>query len=186
MGRGPCESVPGRVPPDSGCSTNANGSVADQSGDLCNGGAGNGASYDPIVPTIMGGNAPNARQPNLPKPGTNNQPQKPSDTQCKPWQLGPCKSDPTLRPVIKFACGSSIPEAVFKSVVGGALTGGAIGAYGGFVSGEILGGWVTFGTSGLAGAATGAVILGTFGASRGVFLGVARGLACQAAGAYSQ
>jgi hypothetical protein len=67
----------------------------------------------------------------------------------------------------------------------GAILGGASGAYTGFVSGEILFGTLSLGTSGGGGAALGAVVGGIFGASRGVFTGFAFAEGCQAAGAYN-
>jgi RHS repeat-associated protein len=110
----------------------------------------------------------------------------PENLKCEPWRLGPCKTDPANKETIKFVCGSSAAEAVLKTMRFNTAIGLAYGAYSGFVYGEILGGWATLGSSGLAGAAGGATILGTLGAMRGVFMGAMKGMACQAAGAYSK
>lgn len=67
----------------------------------------------------------------------------------------------------------------------GAVTGGAKGFFFGFTTGEIFGGEVTFGTSGLAAGAGGAVIQGTLGATTGVFTGFLQAEACNAAGMYN-
>lgn len=85
---------------------------------------------------------------------------------------------------LTFYCGSSPSSRVLKSVRNGALVGAARGAFTGFVSGEIFGGEVTFGLSGVAGAGLGAFIQGTVGATNGVIKGFASAEACQALGAY--
>jgi len=85
---------------------------------------------------------------------------------------------------LTFYCKSSPSSRVLTSVRNGALLGAAKGAYFGFVSGEIFGGEVTFGLSGVGGAGLGAVIQGTIGATTGVITGFASAEACQAAGAY--
>jgi RHS repeat-associated protein len=85
---------------------------------------------------------------------------------------------------LTFYCKSSPSSRVLASVRNGALLGAARGAYFGFVSGEIFGGEVTLGLSGVAGAGLGAAIQGTIGATTGVITGFASAEACQAAGAY--
>jgi len=73
---------------------------------------------------------------------------------------------------------------ILKSMRNGAIVGAAGGAYTGFVSGEILFGTVSLGTSGAGGVALGGITGGIFGAARGVFTGIALAEGCQAEGAY--
>lgn len=101
--------------------------------------------------------------------------------------LAPSNGNPgktVVNKALTFYCKSSPSSRVLTSVRNGALLGAAKGAYFGFVSGEIFGGEVTFGLSGVGGAGLGAVIQGTIGATTGVITGFASAEACQAAGAY--
>ena len=88
--------------------------------------------------------------------------------------------------VIQMYCRPSQDKRLLRSMRNGAVWGATKGAYTGFVGGEILGGEVTFGATGLAGAATGGFVGGTVGAMKGVVWGTASALACRAAGAYNQ
>jgi hypothetical protein len=86
---------------------------------------------------------------------------------------------------LKLYCGSSQSSRILKSMRNSAVVGAVRGGIAGFVTGEIFGGEVTFGTSGIAGAALGGFIQGTIGATTGVFTGFASAEACQAIGAYN-
>jgi hypothetical protein len=66
----------------------------------------------------------------------------------------------------------------------GAIVGATRGAITGFATGEIFGGEITFGTSGVAGAALGSFIQGTIGTMNGVATGSYAALSCYFAGAY--
>ena len=81
-------------------------------------------------------------------------------------------------------CGSSPGDRIFKSVRNGALVGFGIGAVKGFVVGEIFGGEVTFGATGIPGAIAGGVIQGAVGGMNGLIKGVASAGACDALGVY--
>lgn len=87
--------------------------------------------------------------------------------------------------VVQKVCGQNEGTRVLRSMRNGAIIGATKGAYTGFVSGEIFGGEVTFGTSGLGGAALGGFVGGTVGAMKGVFIGTAAALVCKAEGAYN-
>jgi RHS repeat-associated protein len=102
-------------------------------------------------------------------PAPNNGPQKPT----------------LVKKALKFYCKDSPSTRVLTSVRNGAAIGAVRGAFTGFVSGEIFGGEVTLGLSGVAGAGLGAFIQGTIGATTGVIKGFASAEACQAAGAYA-
>ena len=93
---------------------------------------------------------------------------------------------PTLvNKALKFYCKDSPSTRVLTSVRNGAAIGAVRRAFTGFVSGEIFGGEVTLGLSGVAGAGLGAFIQGTIGATTGVIKGFASAAARHAAGAYA-
>lgn len=86
--------------------------------------------------------------------------------------------------VISFVCRQTPYSRVGKSVRFGATVGALRGAYTGFTAGEALGGAVSFGSSGLAGAGIGALIGGTQGALGGLSTAPVWIGGCKAAGAY--
>jgi RHS repeat-associated protein len=110
---------------------------------------------------------------------------KPNDPQCRPWQLAPCKSNPLLDPAIKFVCKSSPGMRIFDGVAFGAGRGALFGVYFGFTAGEIFGGEVTLGASGIPGALLGGAVGGTVGAAQGLVSGIGLATTCYLAGAYS-
>jgi len=87
--------------------------------------------------------------------------------------------------VVQQVCGQNEGRRVLRSMRNGAIVGATKGAYTGFVSGELFGGEVTLGASGLGGAALGGFVGGTVGAMKGVFIGTAAALVCKAGGAYN-
>jgi RHS repeat-associated protein len=115
---------------------------------------------------------------------SNNNPQKPNDPQCRPWQLGPCKSNPKLDPAIKFVCKSNPGLRILGSVAFGAGRGAVVGGYLGFTAGEIFGGEVTLGATGVPGALLGGAVGGTVGGASGLVSGIGLAEACYLAGAY--
>jgi len=86
---------------------------------------------------------------------------------------------------VQQVCGQNEDRRVLRSMRNGAIVGATKGAYTGFVSGELFGGEVTLGASGLGGAALGGFVGGTLGATKGVFIGTAAALVCKAGGAYN-
>jgi RHS repeat-associated protein len=144
----------------------------------------------PNIPTAYSANPSGQRtQPNAgTAAGTNNQPnndpQKPNDPQCRPWQLGPCKSNPKLDPAIKFVCKSNPGLRILGSVAFGAGRGAVVGGYLGFTAGEIFGGEVTLGATGVPGALLGGAVGGTVGGASGLVSGIGLAEACYLAGAY--
>ncbi len=87
--------------------------------------------------------------------------------------------------VVQQVCGQNEDRRLLRSMRNGAIVGATKGAYSGFVSGELFGGEVTLGASGLGGAALGGFVGGTVGAMKGVFIGTAAALVCKAGGAYN-
>ena len=93
-------------------------------------------------------------------------------------------SDKLKELAIQEVCTDKQSTRISTSMRNGALFGAGRGAYTGFVSGEALGGSVTFGTSGIAGAAGGAVVGSLAGAIGGFVHGAIAGQLCQHSGAY--
>ena len=81
-------------------------------------------------------------------------------------------------------CGPSAGDRVVKSIVNGAMTGFGVGALEGGIFGEIFGGELTFGATGVVGATAGGVIQGAVGAANGLKYGVLSAGACSVVGAY--
>jgi hypothetical protein len=77
-------------------------------------------------------------------------------------------------------CGKSAGNRILRSTVSGAAIGAGIGAFKGFVAGEIFGGELSLGATGFLGAATGAVIQGTVGGINGFITGTALAAECNA------
>jgi RHS repeat-associated protein len=77
-------------------------------------------------------------------------------------------------------CGKSPGERVAKSVVSGAAIGAVTGAYGGFVAGELFGGEVTLGLTGIPGAYVGAHVGAAVGAANGLTKGAVMAGICYA------
>jgi hypothetical protein len=57
-----------------------------------------------------------------------------------------------MRQASHYICGTSPADRVVKSVLTGAGIGAVTGGFGGFVAGEVFGGEVTFGLTGIPGA----------------------------------
>jgi RHS repeat-associated protein len=100
------------------------------------------------------------------------------------WSTGKGILSPVTNGV-SYVCGQSKPSRAFKSIRNGAIVGAASGAYTGFVSGEVFGGEVTLGTSGLGGAVVGGFFGGAAGATKGVFKGIVLAETCSELGAYN-
>jgi hypothetical protein len=83
-----------------------------------------------------------------------------------------------------YICGKSPGDAIANSVVSGFVLGAVGGGITGFLGGEVLGGEVTFGATGLVGAYIGAHLGGAFGAISGLWKGVALAGVCYAAKMY--
>ncbi len=77
-------------------------------------------------------------------------------------------------------CGASPAARVTKSVIGGFAIGFGMGAFKGFVSGELFGGELSLGATGLVGAVAGGFIQGAVGAMNGLGTGTALAAECQA------
>jgi len=97
--------------------------------------------------------------------------------------LGSIKFQVKLNLIAAF-CKDKESTRITTSMRNGAIFGAGRGAYTGFVSGEAVGGSVTFGTSGLAGAAGGVVAGGLAGSIGGFVHGAVFGQVCQSLGAY--
>ena len=108
----------------------------------------------------------------------------PTNQQCSPWNLKACKKDPRFGPAIRFVCKSDAGGRIASSAAFGATRGAVFGAYTGFVAGEILGGEVTLGATGIPGALLGAAVGGTIGSAGGFVTGTGLAIVCYAAGAY--
>ncbi len=77
-------------------------------------------------------------------------------------------------------CGTSPAGRVAKSVMSGFAIGFGMGAFKGFVTGELFGGEVTLGATGVVGAVAGGFIQGAVGAMNGLGTGSALAAECQA------
>ncbi len=77
-------------------------------------------------------------------------------------------------------CGANPATRVVKSVLGGFAIGFGTGAFKGFVAGELFGGEVSLGATGLLGAVTGGFIQGAVGAVNGLGTGSVLAAECQA------
>jgi hypothetical protein len=104
-----------------------------------------------------GGNGPNA-------PNNGNQ---------SSWQQ-------KMRQASHYICGTSPADRVVKSVLTGAGIGAITGGFGGFVAGEVFGGEVTFGLTGIPGAYIGAHIGAAVGAVNGLGQGAVLAGICYA------
>jgi len=122
--------------------------------------AGGGSGSDPGIPLIRrepgdtGGAAPN----------NGNQ---------SSWQQ-------KMRQASHYICGTSPADRVVKSVLTGAGIGAITGGFGGFVAGEVFGGEVTFGLTGIPGAYIGAHIGAAVGAVNGLGQGAVLAGICYA------
>ena len=110
------------------------------------------------------------------------------------YSLDPVEFDRSVARVIKtelkdaairFLCKDNVHGRILASMRFGAIYGASRGAYTGFVAGEAAGGAVTFGTSGIVGAAGGAVIGGLGGAFGGFVHGSMAAALCNRYGAYN-
>jgi len=81
-------------------------------------------------------------------------------------------------------CKDSAGLRIGTSIRDGAIVGGASGAFAGFVFGELFGGEVSLGTTGVPGAYFGVHIGGVVGAIRGLDTGLLSAGACALLGAY--
>jgi hypothetical protein len=85
-----------------------------------------------------------------------------------------------MRQASHYICGTSPADRVVKSVLTGAGIGAITGGFGGFVAGEVFGGEVTFGLTGIPGAYIGAHIGAAVGAVNGLGQGAVLAGICYA------
>jgi RHS repeat-associated protein len=85
-----------------------------------------------------------------------------------------------MRQASHYICGTSPGDRVAKSVLTGAGIGAVTGGFGGFVAGEVFGGEVTFGLTGIPGAYIGAHIGAAVGAVNGLGQGAVLAGICYA------
>ena len=85
-----------------------------------------------------------------------------------------------------YICGTSPGDRVVKSVLTGAGIGAVTGGFGGFVAGEVFGGEVTFGLTGIPGAYIGAHIGAAVGAVNGLGQGAVLAGICYAGFQYDK
>jgi hypothetical protein len=85
-----------------------------------------------------------------------------------------------MRQAAHSMCGANPATRVAKSAMGGFAIGFGVGAFRGFVAGELFGGEVSLGATGLVGAVTGGFIQGAVGAMNGLATGSALAAECQA------
>jgi hypothetical protein len=98
----------------------------------------------------------------------------PNNPQQKPtWQE-------QMQKATHYLCGKSPGERVAKSVISGAAIGAVTGAFGGFVTGEVFGGEVTLGLTGIPGAYVGAHVGAAVGAVNGLSKGAVLAGLCYA------
>jgi hypothetical protein len=85
-----------------------------------------------------------------------------------------------MRQASHYICGKSPGDRVAKSVLTGAGIGAVTGSFGGFVAGEVFGGEVTFGLTGIPGAYVGAHVGAAVGAMNGLTTGAVLAGICYA------
>ena len=85
-----------------------------------------------------------------------------------------------MRQASHYICGKSPGDRVAKSVLTGAGIGAVTGGFGGFVAGEVFGGEVTFGLTGIPGAYVGAHVGAAVGAMNGLTTGAVLAGICYA------
>lgn len=85
-----------------------------------------------------------------------------------------------MRQASHYICGKSPGDRVAKSVLTGAGIGAVTGGFGGFVAGEVFGGEVTFGLTGIPGAYIGAHVGAAVGAMNGLTTGAVMAGICYA------
>ncbi|MGH9482682.1 MAG: hypothetical protein ACRD1L_11395, partial [Terriglobales bacterium] len=95
------------------------------------------------------------------------------------------RSAAALSAAAHWYCGPDPSSRILKSMGTGAALGAVTGGFAGFTAGELFGGELTLGLTGVPGAALGGFLGGTVGAMNGIAYGVGSAIACNAAGFYN-